>query len=151
MTVDSRLYPTRPFLAVSVAIWRDGKALLVRRARQPMAAIWSFPGGVVEAGETLAEAAAREVREETGLEVEIVGAIDRAEVIRHDAEGRVERHYVIIVFSGRSAAGEPVAADDADAARWFDPTEIDGFELTPDTARILKLGPPADAPPADLL
>lgn len=142
MVSDSRLYPNRPFLAVSVAIWRDGKALLVRRARPPMAAIWSFPGGVVEAGETLAEAAAREVLEETGLEVEIVAAIDKAEVIRRDGEGRVERHYVIIVFAGRSTEGEPVAADDADAARWFDPGEIDAFELTPDTARIVRLGPP---------
>jgi 8-oxo-dGTP diphosphatase len=142
MASDSRLYPTRPFLAVSVAIWRDGKALLVRRARAPLAAIWSFPGGVVETGETLAEAAAREVREETGLEVEIVGPIDRAEVIRRDAEGKVERHYVIIVFAGRSLAGEPVAADDADAAGWFEPGDIDGFELTPDTARIVRLGPP---------
>jgi ADP-ribose pyrophosphatase YjhB (NUDIX family) len=142
MGSDSRLYPTRPFLAVSVAIWRDGKALLVRRARPPLAALWSFPGGVVEAGETLAEAAAREVREETGLEAEIVAPIDQAEVIRRDAEGKVERHYVIIVFAGRSADGEPVAADDADAARWFDPDEIDGFELTPDTARIIRLGAP---------
>ena len=142
MVADSRLYPTRPFLAVSVAIWRGGKALLVRRARPPLAAIWSFPGGVVETGETLAEAAAREVREETGLEVEIIGPIDRAEVIRRDAEGRVERHYVIIVFAGRSSSGEPVAADDADAAGWFGPGEIDGFELTPDTARIVSLGPP---------
>jgi 8-oxo-dGTP diphosphatase len=142
MASDSRLYPSRPFLAVSVAIWRDGKALLVRRARPPLASIWSFPGGVVETGETLAEAAAREVREETGLEAEIVGPIDRAEVIRRDAEGKVERHYVIIVFAGRSLAGEPVAADDADAAGWFEPGDIDGFELTPDTARIVRLGPP---------
>jgi 8-oxo-dGTP diphosphatase len=142
MASDSRLYPSRPFLAVSVAIWRDGKALLVRRARPPLASIWSFPGGVVETGETLAEAAAREVREETGLEAEIVGPIDRAEVIRRDAEGKVERHYVIVVFAGRSLVGEPVAADDADAARWFEPGEIDGFELTPDTARIVRPGPP---------
>jgi 8-oxo-dGTP diphosphatase len=142
MVTDSRLYPTRPFLAVSVAIWRGGKALLVRRARPPFAAIWSFPGGVVETGETLADAAAREVREETGLEVEIIGPIDRAEVIRRDADDRIERHYVIIVFAGRSICGEPVAADDADAAGWFDPGEIDGFELTPDTARIVRLGPP---------
>jgi len=106
-----------------------------------MASIWSFPGGLVETGERLAEAAAREVREETGLDVEILGQIDRAEVIRRDDEGKVERHYVIIVFAGRYVSGEPQAGDDADAVNWVGPPELDGYELTPDTARIIKRGP----------
>lgn len=114
--------------------------LLVRRGRPPLAALWSFPGGVVEAGERLKEAAAREVREETGLEVEIDDAIERAEVIRRDADGRVERHYVIIVFAGRYISGTALAGDDADAVRWVDMSELANYELTPDTARILKSG-----------
>lgn len=143
MTDDPRLYPSRPLLAVSVVIWRNERALLVRRARPPLASIWSFPGGVVEIGERLEQAAAREVHEETGLHVEIDETIDRAEVIRHDANGKVERHYVIIVFSGRYISGDAHAGDDADAVAWVDLSEITGYELTPDTARILRQGPGA--------
>ena len=144
MTSDPRLYPDRPFLAVSVAVWRGREALLVRRARPPMASIWSFPGGLVETGERLEEAAVREVREETGLDVEIVAPIDRAEVIRRDDTGKVERHYVIMVFAGRYISGEARAGDDADAVAWVDLSQLDGYELTPDTARILKRGPTVD-------
>jgi 8-oxo-dGTP diphosphatase len=143
MTRDPRHYPDRPLLAVSVALWSGSRALLVRRARPPFASVWSFPGGAVEIGERLAEAAAREVREETGLEVEIGEAIDRAEVIRRDGDGRVERHYVIVVFAGRVVSGEPRAGDDADAVAWVDMAALADYELTPDTARILKLGPRA--------
>lgn len=141
MVQDLRQYPDRPILAVSVALWAGTRVLLVRRARAPLAALWSFPGGVVEVGEPLQEAAAREVREETGLEVEIGEPIDRAEVIHRDAGGRVERHYVIIVFAGRHISGEPISGDDADAARWVDMSELANYELTPDTARILDGGP----------
>jgi ADP-ribose pyrophosphatase YjhB (NUDIX family) len=141
MTRDPRLYPDRPFLAVSVALWRDGRALLVRRARPPLAALWSFPGGLVEAGERLEEAAKREVKEETGLEIDIIEPIDRAEVIRRDDKGQVERHYVIIIFAGRFLSGEAKAGDDADAVAWVELSELAGYELTPDTARIMKRGP----------
>jgi mutator protein MutT len=144
MTTDPRLYPERPFLAVSVAVRRGDEVLLARRARPPLMSLWSFPGGLVETGERLEEAAAREVREETGLEVEILAPIDRAEVIRRDGEGKVERHYVIIVFAGRYVSGEPQAGDDADAVSWVRPSELDGYALTPDTARILKRGPAAE-------
>lgn len=138
MPQDPRHYPHRPVLAVSVALWAGSRVLLVRRARAPLAALWSFPGGVVEIGERLKEAAAREVREETGLEVEIGEAIERAEVIRRDADGRVERHYVIVVFAGRRISGEERPGDDADAVRWVDMSDLRHYELTPDTARILN-------------
>jgi len=140
MPKDPRHYPDRPVLAVSVALRTGDRVLLVRRARAPLATLWSFPGGVVEIGERLKEAAAREVREETGLEVEIGEAIERAEVIRHDREGRVERHYVIIVFAGRYISGEARPGDDADAVRWVDMSELPHYELTPDTDRILNSG-----------
>jgi 8-oxo-dGTP diphosphatase len=140
MPQDPRHYPDRPVLAVSVSLWTGNRVLLVRRARAPLATLWSFPGGVVEIGERLEEAAAREVREETGLEVEIGEAIERAEVIRSDQDGRIERHYVIIVFAGRYVSGEARPGDDADAVRWVDMSELPHYELTPDTARILNSG-----------
>lgn len=141
MTRDPRHYPDRPVLAVSVALWSGDQVLLVRRARPPMASIWSLPGGVVEIGERLDEAAVREVREETGLHVEIIDAIDKAEVIRRDEHGEVERHYVIVVFAGRRLSGQLQAGDDADAVRWVDLSEIANYEVTPDTARIVRRGP----------
>jgi len=141
MSRDFRHYPDRPVLAVSVALRAGDRILLVRRARPPLAAYWSFPGGVVEIGERLEDAAAREVREETGLEVEIGEAIERAEVIRRDIDGRVERHYVIIVFAGHHTAGEARPGDDADAVRWVDMGELENYQLTPDTARILNAAP----------
>src|SRR5215475_13044814 len=98
---DARAYPDRPFLAVSAAIFRDGKVLLVRRARAPANGLFSLPGGVVEAGETLHEAVAREVMEETSLVIEPVALAGFRETIRRDADGRVERHFVILPFAAR--------------------------------------------------
>lgn len=137
MSPDSRQYPPRPILAVSVELRNGSRVLLVRRSRAPLAAFWSFPGGVVEIGERLHEAAAREVREETGLEIEVGDLINRAEIIRHDDDGRINHHFVILVFAGRHISGEPICGDDADAVRWVDISELPEYELTPDTARIL--------------
>src|SRR4051812_40082201 len=118
MTSAARQYPDRPHLGVSVAVWRNDEVLLVKRGRAPFAGFWSFPGGGVELGERLEEAATREVREETGIEVAIVRQIDRAEIIAHDGNGRIERHYVLIVFAGRMIGGAITAGDDAAEARF---------------------------------
>lgn len=137
MAASPRDYPDRPLLGVSVAAWRDGRVLLVRRGRSPYQDLWSFPGGLVEIGERLEDAARREVREEAGIEIDIGERIDIAEILRKDADGRTEGHYVLVVFAGRHRSGEVVAGDDAAEARWVDRDELDGLELTPDTARIL--------------
>jgi 8-oxo-dGTP diphosphatase len=142
MAADARHYPDRPYLGVSVAVWRDGEILLVRRGLAPLAGFWSFPGGGVGLGERLEDAARREVREETGIDVAIVRPIDHAEIIVRDADGRVERHYVLIVFAGRPTSGEPQAADDAAEARWVAPAELARLNLTEDTRRILAAGNP---------
>src|SRR5580658_10438409 len=98
---DGRTYPSRPVLAVSAAIIRDGKVLIVRRARPPAAGVYTLPGGGVEAGETLVEAVRREVREETALDVEPVALAGYREAIGRDDAGRVERHFVILPFAAR--------------------------------------------------
>ena len=142
MTRDPRHYPDRPYLGVSVAVWRDGEVLLVRRGRAPLAGVWSFPGGGVGLGERLADAARREVREETGIEIAIVRQIDHAEIIVRDADGLVERHYVLIVFAANAISGEARAGDDAAETRWVGAQEFARLNLTEDTRRILAAGNP---------
>ena len=134
---DDRLYPQRPFLAVSAAILRGGKVLIVRRARKPALGVYTLPGGVVEAGETLEDAIRREVREETTLEIEPVTLAGHREVIVRDAQGRTERHFVIMCFASRWLSGEPHLNEELDEARWIDPAELSGLKTTEGLAEIV--------------
>jgi 8-oxo-dGTP diphosphatase len=133
---DARSYPQRPFLAVSAAIVRDGKVLAVRRARRPALNLYTFPGGVVEIGETLTEAVIREVREETTLAIEPVTLAGHREAIVRDAEGRVERHFVILCFASRWLSGEPVLNEELDDSRWVAPAELSAMRTTDGLAEI---------------
>ena len=134
---DERAYPQRPFLAVSAAIIRDGEVLVVRRARKPALHLYTLPGGAAEAGETLMQAVSREVREETSLEIEPVALAGHREVIARDAQGRVERHFVILSFAARWLSGEPVLNEELDDARWLNPTELTGLKTTEGLAEIV--------------
>jgi ADP-ribose pyrophosphatase YjhB (NUDIX family) len=134
---DPRAYPTRPFLAASAVIYRDGRILLVRRARAPGRDLFSLPGGVVEAGETLFEAVTREVLEETGLTVEPVALAGHREVIMRDADGRVERHFVILPFACHWRAGEAAPSDEVAEAIWVAPDDIGNFKTTSGLAEIV--------------
>jgi len=134
---DSRAYPQRPFLAVSAAIVRDGKVLVVRRARNPALSLYTLPGGVVETGETLLQAVAREVREETALTIEPFALAGHREAIVRDAQGRVERHFVILCFAARWLAGEPVLNEELNDARWLDPAELSRLRTTEGLAEIV--------------
>jgi ADP-ribose pyrophosphatase YjhB (NUDIX family) len=127
---DSRAYPDRPFLAASAAVIRDGKVLIVRRARPPARGVYTLPGGVVEAGETLADAAKREVWEETGLDIAPLALAGFREVILRDGENAVSRHFVILSFAARWIAGEVRLNGELDDARWLDPAEIAGLSTT---------------------
>lgn len=122
-----------PKLGVSASVWRDGKVLLVQRAKPPKG-IWAFPGGHVEPGETLAEAAARELREETGMTAQFSGLLGLYDVIRRDADGLLTVHYVIASYLGIAGPEEPVAASDAAAVTWADPERLGGFALAPNMA-----------------
>lgn len=134
---DERTYPKRPYLAVSAAIIRNGKVLVVRRARKPALNLYTLPGGAVEAGEPLTDAVVREVREETSLDVEPVALAGHREVIVRDDAGRVERHFVILSFAAHWRGGEPVLNDELDDARWLDPAELSGYRTTDGLAEIV--------------
>ena len=134
---DERTNPQRPFLAVSAAIFRNGKVLVVRRARKPALNLYTLPGGAVEAGETLVEAAIREVREETSLSIEPVALAGHREVIARDDAGKVERHFVILCFASRWLSGEPVLSDELDDSRWVDPSELGNYRATDGLAEIV--------------
>jgi 8-oxo-dGTP diphosphatase len=134
---DDRAYPPRPILAVSAAIFRDGKVLIVRRARPPAAGLHTLPGGAVEVGETLFEAVRREIREETALAVEPVGLAGYREAIGRDAAGGVARHFVILPIAARWLAGDPVLDEELSEAQWRDPAEIAGLETTAGLAEIV--------------
>ena len=134
---DDRLYPQRPFLAVSAAILRGGKVLIVRRARKPALGVYTLPGGVVEAGETLEDAVRREVREETALDIAPVTLAGHREVILRDAHSRTERHFVILCFASRWLSGEPQLNDELDEARWIDPADLAGLKTTEGLAEIV--------------
>jgi 8-oxo-dGTP diphosphatase len=134
---EERTYPQHPFLAASAAIVRDGKVLVVRRARKPALNLYTMPGGVVEAGETLFEAVTREVREETSLEIEPVALAGHREAIVRDKDGNVERHFIILCFAARWLSGEPVLNEELDDSRWVKPAEIAGLRTTEGLAEIV--------------
>src|SRR6202041_1395707 len=133
----SRTYPTRPYLAVSAAIFRDGRVLIVRRARPPAHGLYTLPGGGVELGETLEEAVVREVREETGLAIEPLALAGYREVIVRDAAGKIERHFVILPFAARYLAGEIALNAELAEAKWLLPEELSGLKTTEGLAEIV--------------
>lgn len=148
----SRLYPDRPFLASSVCVVRDGLVLLAARAKPPLEGVFTLPGGVVEAGEALAETALRELREEVGVEAEIVGFVGPVEVVERDETGRVKHHFVICAHAARWRAGEGEVGDEALAVRWIRPDELGrlrttaGIQAIVDAAVALTSHAPTSSP-----
>ncbi len=130
---DPRAYPKTPLLGVSASVFRDGKVLVARRGRPPLAGLWSLPGGLVEPGETMADAAAREVFEETGVSAEIGGVADVIEIILNDDDGAVERHYVLLSFAARWLAGDGETSEEAPEIAWLRPDELSALEMTEGT------------------
>jgi 8-oxo-dGTP diphosphatase len=133
-----RRYPRRPVLGVGALIFDRGRILLVERGRPPLKGSWSLPGGVLEAGETLKEGIRREVREETGLEVEPVGIFEVFERILPDRKGRPEYHYVLIDFLCRIAGGRLVPGDDVRRAAWVSKSELGHYNITEGTRAVIE-------------
>jgi ADP-ribose pyrophosphatase YjhB (NUDIX family) len=132
--------PGRIVLGVAAVIWNaEGNMLLIRRAKEPRKGQWSLPGGKLEFGETLIEGVRREVREETGLEVEILGLVDVAETIRDASVGAADDHFVLIDYGARVISGTAEAASDAAEARWFSVEELDALPVWSEMRRIIAL------------
>ena len=134
-----RTYPARPYVAVSAAVFRDGRVLIVRRAQPPSAGLFTLPGGVVELGETLVEATTREVREETALEIEPLMLVGYREVVARDENGRVQRHFVILPFAARWIAGEIRLNEELAEAHWLKPSELSELATTEGLAEIVTM------------
>ena len=135
-----REFPDTPLVGVGAIIIEDSRVLLVKRAHPPLQAQWSIPGGVLDVGELLREAAVREAREETGLIVEpgdLLGVYDR---VLRDAEQRVQYHYVLIDFLCRRLGGELLASSDAAEVGWFTREQLPALRLAEDTLDVIGKG-----------
>lgn len=134
----SRKYPEQPGVGVGVVIVEDERILVVKRGKDPGAGTWAFPGGRLELGETLAEAAMREAREETNLEVEPGEVLAVMDFIEADEEGDVRFHYVLIDVSAERVGGTLRPGDDSVDARWVGREELDELPMAPRMAEMIR-------------
>ncbi len=132
-----RHYPEQPVIGVGAVIFRQDAVLLVRRGQEPARGSWTLPGGAVEVGETLRAALIRELAEETGLAVEVLGVSAVLERIFRDDGGAVAYHYVLVDFLCRWVGGEPRAASDITAARFVPLAELSDYPLVEQTAAVI--------------
>jgi 8-oxo-dGTP diphosphatase len=135
--MNDRLFPISPILAVSAAVFREGRALIIRRARAPLIGHFSLPGGGVEVGETLAAALARELMEEVGIEAEIIAFNRHVEAIFQEGS-RIRTHFVIASFVARWTSGEPRLSDEVDTVEWIDPAADLPSPTTPELGDVLR-------------
>ncbi len=132
-------YPNRPLVGVGSVVVTAERVLLVRRGKPPREGSWSLPGGRQRLGETVREAALREVREESGLEVEITALLDVVDSMTRDPAGALAYHYTLVDFLAEWRAGEATAGGDVREVLWADPDALDPYELWDETLRIIAL------------
>ena len=137
---DTRQYPERPIVGVGAVIVNDGKVVLVKRKYEPLKGHWSLPGGMVEIGETLETALAREMLEETGLRVEVGPVIEVFDRIMRDEERRVRYHFVLIDYLCWPAGGSLEAGSDVTLAIWADPATLGQYALTDKATSVIQRG-----------
>ena len=134
----SREYPEQPLIGLGAIVWKEGRVLMVKRGRPPGEGVWSLPGGLQQVGETVAEGVRREIAEETGVEIELLGLVEVVDSVRRDAAGQVQYHFTIIDYAARWLAGEAVAGDDAADVAWVAPEDIGGLDTWAETARVIE-------------
>jgi len=133
-----RDYPDRPIVGVGAVIVSEGRALLVRRATEPLKGEWSIPGGVLELGERLHDGVRREALEETGLDVEPQEVLEVFDSIFADGEGRTQYHYVLVDYLCRVLGGEARAGSDVSEVKWVSQVELDMIELRDSIKRAVR-------------
>ena len=133
-------YPNRPLVGVGVVVIKDGRVLLIRRGKPPRAGAWSLPGGRQRLGETVREAARRELREETGVEAAVTVLLDVVDSITRDDGGAIAYHYTLVDFLADWRSGEARAGGDAAEVIWADLQDLAPFELWDETLRLIRLG-----------
>jgi mutator protein MutT len=129
--VSDRAYPGRPFVGVGAVIVDEGGVVLVKRLSEPLKGEWSLPGGAVEVGETLEACVAREIEEETGLQVEIGPVVEVLDRITRDTDGRVRYHFVLVDYLCWPVGGVLRGGSDVGEARLVPVDELDRYALTP--------------------
>jgi 8-oxo-dGTP diphosphatase len=136
--MPSREYPDSPRVGVGAVVLKEGRVLLVRRGVAPACGLWAIPGGALELGETLREAAEREILEETGITIRAGEPVFTCDVCQRDDDGRVRFHYVIVDLAADYVSGEVLGADDALEARWVAPEEVENLPATKTTVKLLR-------------
>jgi len=137
MTKEKREYPNRPFVGVGVIVFREHEVLLVKRNKEPNKGQWSIPGGRQIIGETAAEAAQRELLEETGVKVDQLLLVDVVDAIIPDFEGKIKYHYTLVDYMGQWQSGECRPGDDAKEVRWVSLNELSPLTLLEKTTNII--------------
>ena len=138
MTKDNREYPNRPYVGVGVIVFRDQEVLLVKRNKEPNKGQWSIPGGRQMIGETAAEAAQRELLEETGVYVDRLLLVDVVDAIIPDVEGKIKYHYTLVDYMGKWHSGKSHPGDDAQEVRWVRFNELSSYSLLEKTMNIIQ-------------
>lgn len=137
--MSDREYPARPIVGIGVVVLKGSSVLLVRRGKPPNVGSWTLPGGAQELNETVDQAARRELKEETGVEVGPLHLAAVVDNIRPDDTGRVRFHYTIIDFAAAWSVGEPVAGTDVSEAVWADADKLDDFALWSEAHRVIAI------------
>lgn len=135
---DDRRYPKRPLIGVGAIMLRRDRVLMAQRGKEPLKGWWSLPGGALEIGESLSDAVCREVREETGLQVQPLGVLEIFERIMRDANGVPEYHYVLIDYVCRVTGGKLFPGDDVCAVEWVRRADLETLQITEGTLGVIE-------------
>ena len=138
MSVEKREYPDRPYVGVGVIVFRDHEVLLIQRNKEPNKGQWSIPGGRQMLGETAAEAARRELLEETGVKVDRLLLVDVVDAIIPDVEGKIKYHYTLVDYMGQWQSGESRPGDDAKEVRWVRLNQLNSYSILKKTMNIIQ-------------